>query len=59
MALELRAWEAVWARLGQLTDMLTFFLVSGGTLWVFAGKSRSDPGHHLREAVVSRPRVRV
>lgn len=55
----LRAWEAVRAGLGPFTDMLTFFLVSGGSLWLFAGKSRSDPDHHLREAVVSRPRVRV
>lgn len=26
-----------------LTDMLTFFLVSGGSLWLFAGKSLSGP----------------
>lgn len=58
-AAELRAWEAVRAGLGPLTNMLTFFLVLGGSFWLSSGKSRSDRDHHLREAVVSRPRVRV
>lgn len=51
--------EAVRPVLGPLANMLTFFLVSGGSLWLFAGKFRSDPDLHLREAVVSWPRVRV
>lgn len=31
------------ARPAPLTDMLTFFLVSGGSLWLFVGKSPSCP----------------
>lgn len=50
--------EAVRPGLGPLANMLTFFLVSGGSLWLFAGKFRSDSDLHLREAVVSRPWVR-